>query len=151
MRKINGMKIVDAKKPLEVSIKPADVRKAGVQNPATCAVAQAICRGPNMAEARVHISRTYVRSEGAKTWQRFMTPQNLRTEIVAFDKGAPKAFNVENTYKLTPSRPATGFQQGSYKGQTKPKQRGPKEHRTYILTDIRPNANAEFDHTKKGK
>jgi hypothetical protein len=131
-----------------VTIKHADVKKAGVQNPSSCAVAQALCRDAAVAEARVYISRTYVRPKGAKEWKRYRTPANLRTEIVAFDKGAPKAFADENTFELL-ATPKTGKQQGSTKNQNV--KRGPKEHRTYILTHIRPNANTEFEHNGHGK
>ncbi len=148
MKTIHGMKIVDAKKPLEVVIKPGDVRRAGVQDPAKCAAAQALCRDPNITEARVHISRAYVRRKGTQVWERYQTPLQLRTGIVAFDKGATKAFDVDNSFILMPARPATGKQQGTKKGQNV--KRGPKEKRTYILTHIRPNANCEFD-LPKGK
>lgn len=149
MRTIDKMKVIDAKKSLLVTVKPTDVRKSGVQNPTGCAIAQALCRQEEVAEARVHISRTYIRWKGEKIWRRYFTPLNLRTEIVAFDKGADKAFAEALTYELKPLRiPPHGKQQGSTKNQTK---RGPKERRTYIYTNIRPNAVMEFDHAEPNK
>lgn len=147
MKTIEGMKVRNARTGITVTIKPGDVRRAGVQNPAKCAVAQALCRDPAMKAARVHISRTYVQPRGADHWLRYGTPQTLRTEIIAFDKGAPKAFKDEHTFILPPAKEkwSTGKQQGSKRSQTK---RGPKEKRTYILTDIRPNALKEFDRPK---
>lgn len=149
MKTIEGKKVIDARRGLDVTIYPSDVKRAGVQNPARCAAAQALCRDPDIAEARVHISRTYVRHKGNVFWERYQTPQQLRTEIVAFDKGAPKAFDVVNTFTLgKPPKPTTGKRQG---GPTKPKLKRswPKERRKYILTNIRPNAQAEWDKPSK--
>lgn len=149
--KIHGFPIRDAKSDLEVEISTSDVRKAGVKDPSSCAMAQAICRDHEYREARVHLSVTYARKAGQKEWLRFMTPCHLRTEIIAFDRGGkfqPGIFVLRKPTKVS------GKQQGSATNQTAPKhmrRRGPKETRQYVIAGVRPNANSEFDPKPGGK
>lgn len=85
LRTINNLPIVDATKPVTITITPEDVKKGDNKNPSSCAVAMA-CMHAGYTEARVHLSRTYLRI--GKKWLRFTTPQAIRTEIISFDRGA---------------------------------------------------------------
>lgn len=90
---IGGVPIVQpsSKEPLKVEITAADIRNGDNKNPSACAAARSLVRcNPEIKEARVHLSRTYVKVEkpnGKKVWVRYKTPESLRTEIVAFDRG----------------------------------------------------------------
>lgn len=130
MKTINGMKIRDARSSIRVEIKLDDVKKNGVKQPSRCAAAKALCRAPGISEARVHISKTYVRPKGEKHWVRYDTPAQLRTEIIAFDRGG--RFHP-GEFELRKPRATHGWQQGSSRNQTR---RGPKETRTYVIAEV---------------
>jgi hypothetical protein len=83
--KIDGMKVVDAKRKFSVVIRRGDVASADKKAPATCAAAKALSRLPKVSEARVHLSRTYLQI--GNRWVRYRTPLALRAEIIAFDRG----------------------------------------------------------------
>ena len=119
---INGLPVVDAKQKVKITISSRDVTKGKTKDPAACAAAVACLREvKNCTQARVHIGRTYLKI--GKRWVRFHTPQSLRGEIVAFDRGA----NFEpGDYVLTPMQPshrATGKAQGGNAKKKKGKKR----------------------------
>lgn len=83
---INGKRVVDATKPISIHITKRDTTDGDNKNPSSCAAARAVKRDvPECVNARVHIGRVYV--ETPKQWVRYETPDALRTEIVAFDRG----------------------------------------------------------------
>ncbi len=83
---INGKKVVDAKAPAKIAITAEDVAKGANKNPSGCAAALAAMHDiKDCISARVHIGRVYI--ETPRRWVRYMTPESLRTEIVAFDRG----------------------------------------------------------------
>jgi hypothetical protein len=84
-RKLNGLPIVDAKHGLVLNIKKCDITGSKKADASSCAAARALKRevGSN---ARVYLTRTYIQT--GKVWQRFITPQSISREIVAFDRGA---------------------------------------------------------------
>jgi hypothetical protein len=83
---INGKRVVDATKPIKITITPKDISKGDNKNPSGCAAAQAAMHSvPDCISARVHIGRVYIEQE--KRWVRYNTSDALRTEIVAFDRG----------------------------------------------------------------
>src|SRR5512143_3798986 len=84
-RKINGLPVVDATKPVRLHITKSDVVKGRTKDPGGCAAAVACCRQLKATEARIHVSRAYVRFNGK--WLRYETTQPLRGEIVTFDRG----------------------------------------------------------------
>ena len=110
--KINGLPVVDGKRKIKIKVSEADVKRGNVKDPATCAAAKALLRRVRgCSQVRVHIARTYLKV--GNTWLRFHTPQSLRSEIVAFDRGAPFQ---PGEYVLTPMRPShrsSGKRQGS--------------------------------------
>lgn len=86
LRAIDGLPVMDAKHAITITVTKADVEKADVKQPEGCAAARAINREMHSLEARVHLGRVYVKTN-KDHWTRFMTPKNLRSEIIAFDRG----------------------------------------------------------------
>lgn len=83
-RKLDKLPIVDGKKKLRITITDADVRKGINKKPGSCAAALCLMREYHCIEARVHLSRTYLRFD-AKRWVRYETPRSLRDQIVRYD------------------------------------------------------------------
>ncbi len=83
---INGKKVVDAKAPAKIAITERDTKVGANKNPSGCAAALAAMRDiKDCISARVHIGRVYI--ETPRRWVRYHTPEALRTEIIAFDRG----------------------------------------------------------------
>ena len=83
---INGKRVVNAKKAATIKITPRDVANGDTKDPGGCAAAKAAKHSiEECISARVHIGRVYI--ETPKQWIRYNTPDSLRTEIIAFDKG----------------------------------------------------------------
>ncbi len=102
--RINGKKVVDATKPLHISISKRDATLGKTKDPANCAAARAIVRTiADVKGARVHLGRTYI--EYPDKWVRYKTPPSLKTEIVSFDRGA-KAEYTEGDYTLYAPTPS---------------------------------------------
>ncbi len=128
---INGVRVVDANRPITIEIKDTDVKKGSNKNPAACAVALACKRTFHGADARVHIGRTYIKL--GNKWMRFGTPKSLRTEIIAFDRGGTFA---PGKYVLSP------MDKGNRLGKHKPT--GPKKAKAriarithHVVADVR--------------
>jgi hypothetical protein len=85
VQKIDGYPVVDATEAVEIEIKSLDISRGEAQQPAFCAIARAAKRGFEILEARVHLSRTYLRTRDGE-WLRYLTPPNARTQIILFDK-----------------------------------------------------------------
>ena len=101
--RINGKRVVDATKSLQISISKRDARSGKTKDPGSCAAARAIIRTIADAKgARVHLGRTYV--EYPDKWVRYKTPWRLKVEIVAFDRGAKKDY-AEGQYTLSAPSP----------------------------------------------
>ena len=94
--KIDGMNVIDAKKDVTLTVIKSDIAKAKKKDPGCCVMAQAIKRELNT-EARVHVSRVYLKVPGKKLYERYSVSSKLRNEIVAFDRGGEF---FEGTYKL---------------------------------------------------
>jgi hypothetical protein len=134
IKAIDGRPVIDAKKPLNLTITKNDIDKADAKEPAGCAVARACRRELHVVEARVHLARIYLRSNEGN-WVRYMTPRAMRSEIIAFDRGG--RFQP-NTFQLVP--PNTADRLGAKrktgpKMTKKAKRRKPTIH--HVLTDIR--------------
>lgn len=116
--KINGKKVVDARKSIMLTISKSDVTNGQIKKPDSCAIALACKRHFGAISAKVHLSRTYVELDNK--WVRFHTPDALRTEIISFDRG--KKFE-EGEYKIPAIRPSarlTGKATGSEINKTNP-------------------------------
>ena len=138
--KIDGLPVVDATKPLELHITKADVKRGANKDPTCCAAALACMREvPGCTAARVHLSITYLKF--GQRWRRYRTPQALRTEIVAFDRGA--AFEAGD-FTLTPM-PATHHLGNQTRSGSRTFQRGKGKKQVHVLVDARARPNYEND------
>jgi hypothetical protein len=84
-QQIDGLPVIDAKKPLKLEVTRADCQLATRKNPGCCAVAKACGRELKIKGVRVHLSRLYLLA--GKTWTRYLVHSSLRQEIIAFDRG----------------------------------------------------------------
>jgi hypothetical protein len=76
----------DATRDLIVTVTESDIKSAKRRDNAACAAANALCRQEHFRQAMVYKTKTYVeRRDGY--WLRFITPGNLYTELMIFDRG----------------------------------------------------------------
>ena len=129
--KINGLPVIDGKNSIEVMITTQDVKRSTKKDPTRCAAAIACVRDLGASEARVHVGRTYIRYNGH--WERYMTSQALRTEIVSFDRSGKFQPGTYSLLKMTPAKRPTGKRQGSDKPKTYKSKR-----KYHVLSNIRP-------------
>jgi len=134
---INEIPIKDAKKSVVLHITKNDVNKGRSKKPGECAAALACKRDFGATEARVHMSRVYLRFNGH--WERYKTSGALRSEIVAFDRGGRFEPGEYILLKMEPSRKGDKSR-GQRNGRGR-KPRGP----IHILTNVRP-ASASLSH-----
>jgi hypothetical protein len=117
---INGKPVLNAKKPHKIEIKQVDITKASPKDPGACAAARAILREGTCLAARVHLDRTYIEHE--KHWTRFRTPESLRNEIIAIDRGGafyPGTHELKVLSKSAQEALEKGRRQGTTKGDDK--------------------------------
>jgi hypothetical protein len=132
--KINGLNVVDAKRPMKIKITHNDVLRGKTKAPDACAAARAWVRQGNCTEARVHLSRTYIKR--GNRYERYLTPLSVRTEIVAFDRGAEFA---EGEYRFMPS-PTVASRSGSETGRNKPRHQKKRRKAYHVVSGVRPHA-----------
>lgn len=114
--RIKGLRVVDTKGKRRLIISHSDIRGASIKDPENCAAAVALRREPGVQEARVYLSRTYLK-EGDK-YIRYLTPRSLRDEVVAFDRGGKFE---PGAHVLLP------VQASAHIGTTRPKHKPPKK------------------------
>jgi len=102
--------VVNAKKSVTLHITDGDINKARRKKPDRCAAAIACRRQLHVAEARVHLGRTYLRMNGK--WVRYLTSDGLRSELIAYDKGGKFEPGEYMLYRIQPSK-ATGKRQST--------------------------------------
>lgn len=113
--KIDGKKVVDARKPLILEIKDRDVKNSHRKDASGCAAVVACKRQLKVKDVRVHLAFTYI-DDGEK-WIRYRTPGSLRSEIISFDRGA--SF-TPGEYKINPASATNKL------GAAQPKRDGPR-------------------------
>lgn len=131
--RINGKRVVDATRPLHITVTPRDAALGKNKDPAGCAAARAIVRGyreEGARGARVHLGRTYV--EFDDKFVRYRTPGALKLEIVSFDRGTKPEYSA-GQYNLAPIAPSMrlGVKRGSTSGR-----RGKRPHIARIRHQI---------------
>lgn len=132
--KIQGLPVVDSLKPVHIHITANDVKHGDCKDPHSCAAARACIRDLKLTDAKIHISRIYLRK--GDRWMRFITPQALRQEIISFDRGGTF---VAGDYTLAPVSPAArlGVKHAPKRTRNKsPKSKVPR----HFLVGIRPPA-----------
>lgn len=105
--KLTDRLLKDATKPLQLTITPQDIKGSAKGDPANCAAAEACKRQLAANEVLIYRSRAYVLK--GKVWTRYIVPESLKSEIVAFDRGA--RFEP-GTYTL--GKPSSGSRLGEY-------------------------------------
>ena len=93
-----GLEVVDATKPMLVSVNQKDVARAKVKNPEDCALARA-CKRQHDGVKAAYFFRTAAYLEYDDKLVRYVLPHSAQKEIVAFDRA--KVFEPGN-YQLTP-------------------------------------------------
>jgi hypothetical protein len=131
--RIAGRKVINATKGITITVSNGDIGGADLKAPGNCAMARA-CKRQLKKEARVHITRMYISVNGG-TWLRYLVPQNLKAEIVAFDRGGRF---MPGKYKLYAPQPSlrTGKMQGTYDNGCNRKHRKPRR-KSIQIQDIR--------------
>jgi hypothetical protein len=111
--KILGLPVVDAKKPIVLTVTKDDIKNAHKhsKDPEGCVAAQAAMRQEKAISARVHLGRVYIRK--GKNWIRYYTPHNLRNEIIAFDRGGSFSTGDFNLVPVSPARQGIGYRYGT--------------------------------------
>ena len=134
--KIDGIEVRDADAPLLLHIRTPDC-KTGKKDPQNCAAAKAAMREPGVILARIYRTRSYLlKGRGkARYWERFLTPDSLRGEIIAFDRGGE--FDPGD-YELP--RPPKSMKLGvrHYDGINR-KRTGKKKKPPHVVRGIRPH------------
>jgi hypothetical protein len=139
VKEIEGLKVVNSKKSMKISITPADVKKAKRKDPECCVIAQNCLARDGVKDAKIHLSRAYLRLNG-KEWVRFMVPRNLRQEIIAFDRGGRFAPGEYVLYKVQPSH---ANDKRTHKRTKKAKGTPRCKPKKYLMVkDVRPEAGA---------
>ena len=99
--RIEGKRVVDAKKPLMLEVTGDDIKHSNPLDPGGCAAAVAAMRLPGVTKAYVHLSKVYI--ERRTHWERFDNPRALRQEVVVFDR---KGEFAPDEFKLNPPYPS---------------------------------------------
>lgn len=136
---LDGKKVADAKKAIRITITKSDVAKGKGKDPDHCAAALACIREGHASEARVHVSRVYLK-RGSK-WTRYKTPLAIRSEIISFDRGGGFA---PGEYTLRPIQPSERYgapRKKRYERTGKHPKRG-RRVKPHVVAGIRSNANA---------
>lgn len=134
---IDGLPVIDAKKPLVLHVDATDISSASLKEPNDCAVARACRRELHAIEARVHLGRVYIRTNKS-SWTRYMTPKTMRQEIIAFDRGG--SFEP-GEFVLSAPKPSARLGKrsgGKDKPRTLAQRRAAKKRKSpHILTNVR--------------
>jgi hypothetical protein len=104
---LDGLPIVDATKPLLVTINATDIRHSVRKDGDYCAAAMALCRDDKIEDAFVHLGRTYVRYWNR--WVRYLTSAALRRNLISFDQ---KGVFTPGTYRLGAPPPSAQLGSG---------------------------------------
>ena len=135
MAKFEGLPVVDATRALELHVQQRDVDRKQRKNPAKCALA-ACSERQFKTEARVYMSRAYVKSADGTHWTRYTVPTSAQREITAFDRGARFEPGI---YRL--GAPSPSAQLGAYERRGGAKTKTGKAPRPiHFSINVRPRA-----------
>jgi len=127
--------VKDATRDLVLSITENDIKTAKRRDNYACAAAHALCRQQHYKQARVNKTTTMVAlADGS--WLRFITPGDLYTELMIFDRGGRMA---AGQYILKAPK-------GTLKLGYRPKPTGPKaetgrpRRKQHVIDNVREDA-----------
>jgi hypothetical protein len=135
---IAGKPVLAAEKRIMLDIVQQDISQGKSKDPGACAAARCILRQfANAISARVHLGRTYI--EFKDFWLRLKTPDSLRSEIIAFDRGGAFEPGHHELAPLCPSerKKYTGRRQGSNEEDVKKKRKRKHIARAYRIPNVR--------------
>ena len=101
--RIGGRNVVDGTKAIQIEITKHDTQLASRQDHGNCAVARA-CMKQEGTDAIVHISRVFLKMKNKDIWVRYIVKNDLRTEIVSFDRGGNFEPGVFTLYPIQPAQ-----------------------------------------------
>ncbi len=96
--RLDGLPVVDAKKPLILEVTADDIKHSNPLDPAGCAAAIAAMRQEGVTKAFIHLSKAYIMNKQKTHYERYEAPRRLRTEVVAYDRGGsfePNEFELK--------------------------------------------------------
>lgn len=128
---IDGLPVIDATEPLALTVGPRDIKGASRKEPGQCAIARACRRQLHVHEVRIHLSRTYLRTN-SNNWVRYVTPKSARDEIIAFDRGGEF-----EPVQLTLSPVWKSERLGAGRSGGKPTGNGVKREKPRVVTNVR--------------
>lgn len=132
---IDGLPIIDAKRPIKLHVTAADIGKADLKEPHNCAVARACRRDLHALEARIHLGRVYVKTNPG-SWTRYITPKPMRAEIIAFDRGGH--FEAGEFVLSAPSpNKLLGKRRGTMTNTNKKKSQQKKRKSPHVVKNVR--------------
>lgn len=139
MNEINGLPIVDATRTIRIHISQRDAKLGKTKDPGACAAARSCIRTVDeCTAARIHLSCAYLKM-GA-VWVRYKTSQALRSEIVAFDRGASFEPGIYTLAAVPPSQRVNNKKKRSGSNTNRNK---PGKHRKlavrHVTTNVRPH------------
>lgn len=142
-----GAPVVDARQPLVVTVTKEDIKTSHRKTNNECAFAYAVKREYGVKQVRVHLARTYVMAATKNRWIRYQTPNALRSEIIAFDRGGE--FQAERFTLLVPPKDIYKKRQERLRKQRK-KAGGPlraviRQKDKYVLQGVRVKHNNGTD------
>ncbi len=109
--------VFDAKRAMKLHVGERELNAANRKTPNSCALAHACMAKEGVKEVRIHLSRAYVRLNDIN-WTRYFVSDNLRNEIIAFDRGGRFMPGEYVLQKISPSQRLTGKAAGSKKNKT---------------------------------
>lgn len=134
-RMLDGLPIRDAAQNMVFTIRLSDIKGSTKKSNGDCAAARALCRQSSIKEARVYLSRTLVRRNSH--WDRYVTPDALRTEIVTYDRAG--MFDPGDYILKAPKKSqALGYKRGQPRSKRTKTGKAPRPF--HVLSGVRPSA-----------
>lgn len=134
-RSINGLPVKNGKQSILIHIDTPDIKKSIAKDPQKCPAATACYRELGCTDARVHVSRTYLRFNGH--YARYHTSKRLRSEMIAYDRGGKFMPGTYELLKMQPSK-STGKRQGSNKVKLTKAQKVKNKKHGFRTANVRP-------------
>lgn len=103
--KLDGLKVRDGKKSLEVHVTSRDIAKGVPHDPCRCAFAKALMRTTGAQQARVHSSRIYLEQNGV--YRRYLVTKGMTEQLELFDRTGDMG---EGVYEIVPVPPSQKLQ-----------------------------------------
>jgi len=101
--RIGGRNVIDSTETIQIEITEQDTQFASRKDHGNCAVARA-CMKQEGTDALVHISRVFLKMKHKNLWVRYIVRNDLRTEIVAFDRGGNFEPGIFKLYRVQPAK-----------------------------------------------